>query len=806
MSRIIAVREDTTQRKTIRDDGDQLRILEGVTLDLNQDVIVSSADNIRLDVRGTVESTRFISSNASVYAINLDSSGVDLNIYETGSILGATRGVFIGGENANVFNAGTISAAGTALTINGGEIVNEGVIENTRSSFRPDLAIEILDGDTTIRNREDATISARGDRAIGSSGGVTQDDTLTVINDGLIEGARGDAINFFGVADVINRGTISAQFQAIEAETGTILNLGKITNGASSSLAVDVSNGTVDNRGTIEGGGIGVSFGYALNQGTIDLARTFSVGFTSFGGADLENRGTISGLGTGFRVGTTGEVRNSGIVDVGREGIDSSSSSSSTIINSGSITTGGVGVRLNNDSFVNFGSIVAATSGVVSDRGSEFRNAESGTVISQNGQAVIVLGIRNSLIVIVNEGIITSVNSDAILFNSFSDARLVNSGTLNGDVVDTSSATFPTAQNLTNNGTVNGSVSLGQGNDRYDGRGGAITGLIEMGEGDDAVLVGSGDETIDGGDGNDLVRFSGAIADYDITVNPEGSVTVEDLRTGAETDGTDTLTNVEVLRFADAITTIEQLLQDDILVSADQTGDILLDSELDSVTVEAGVTLTGEAGGELGTITGLVGNNSIINRGTITGPEAAIDFSAATLDVSILNQGTVEGDVTLGDGDDILNTLSGTITGDILLGNGNDTARGSAGDDRMFGQAGDDSLLGGDGDDFLVGGRGADSLNGGDGDDRLNGDLDNDRLFGRAGDDIIDGGEGIDTARYEGSFTDYDFDIANGILTVIDQRAATQGDTDTLTNVEILQFDDGIFTFNSSLGLIEAMG
>ena len=316
----------------------------------------------------------------------------------------------------------------------------------------------------------------------------------------------------------------------------------------------------------------------------------------------------------------------------------------------------------------------------------------------------------------------------------------------------------------------------------------------------------AGDETINGGDGSDLVRFSGAIGDYDITVNPDGSVTVEDLRTGVETDGTDTLTNVEVLRFADAITTIEQLLQDDILVSADQTGDILLDSELDTVTVEAGVTLTGEAGAEPATITGLFGNNSITNRGTITGPEAAIDFSAATLDVSILNQGNIEGSVTLGDGDDILNTLSGTIVGDILLGNGNDTARGSAGDDRMFGQAGNDSLLGGDGDDFLSGGRGADSLNGGDGDDRLNGDLDNDRLFGRAGNDILDGGDGTDTARYEGSFADYDFDIETGVITVIDQRAATQGDTDTLTNIEILQFDDGIFTFNSTLGLIEALG
>ena len=58
-----------------------------------------------------------------------------------------------------------------------------------------------------------------------------------------------------------------------------------------------------------------------------------------------------------------------------------------------------------------------------------------------------------------------------------------------------------------------------------------------------------GDDTIDGGAGNDTAYYSGAKADYVITKLADGSYTVRD--TVAGRDGTDTLANVENVGFSD---------------------------------------------------------------------------------------------------------------------------------------------------------------------------------------------------------------------------------------------------------------
>jgi Ca2+-binding RTX toxin-like protein len=114
---------------------------------------------------------------------------------------------------------------------------------------------------------------------------------------------------------------------------------------------------------------------------------------------------------------------------------------------------------------------------------------------------------------------------------------------------------------------------------------------------------------------------------------------------------------------------------------------------------------------------------------------------------------------------------------DLLLGgDGADILRGGLGNDRLRGEAGDDELFGDDGNDTLLGEAGADQLNGGGGRDTLTGGADN---------DIIDGGAGRDTAVFSGDFSEYSLSFAGGVLTVIGPDG-----TDTLTNVEQLQFDD----------------
>ena len=89
---------------------------------------------------------------------------------------------------------------------------------------------------------------------------------------------------------------------------------------------------------------------------------------------------------------------------------------------------------------------------------------------------------------------------------------------------------------------------------------------------------------------------------------------------------------------------------------------------------------------------------------------------------TILNSGTLQGNISLDDGNDIVDTSRGTVNGRIDMGGGNDTVLGSASADILAGGDGNDSLSGNAGNDFIAGGSGAD------------------RVFGNAGADGLEGG------------------------------------------------------------------
>ncbi len=89
-------------------------------------------------------------------------------------------------------------------------------------------------------------------------------------------------------------------------------------------------------------------------------------------------------------------------------------------------------------------------------------------------------------------------------------------------------------------GALNDILVGGGGNDTLNGGGGndVLSGLF-------------GDDRIDGGAGTDVAVFVGRRGDYRITQRPDGSWEVDGLRRSAEWDGTDIVSNVEILRFAD---------------------------------------------------------------------------------------------------------------------------------------------------------------------------------------------------------------------------------------------------------------
>lgn len=65
--------------------------------------------------------------------------------------------------------------------------------------------------------------------------------------------------------------------------------------------------------------------------------------------------------------------------------------------------------------------------------------------------------------------------------------------------------------------------------------------------GNDTLKGAGGKDVLHGGEGDDTAVYSGAITDYTVTRNADGTVTVADHRTGVASDGTDTLDSIEHL-------------------------------------------------------------------------------------------------------------------------------------------------------------------------------------------------------------------------------------------------------------------
>lgn len=104
-----------------------------------------------------------------------------------------------------------------------------------------------------------------------------------------------------------------------------------------------------------------------------------------------------------------------------------------------------------------------------------------------------------------------------------------------------------------------------------------------------------------------------------------------------------------------------------------------------------------------------------------------------------------------GDGDDTIygqdgaDRVNGNAGRDIMYGGfGDDTITGGIGNDTLNGEAGNDLLEGDDGNDTLSGEDGSDALYGGAGNDTLFGGAWDDTLFGEDGEDTLKGGNGND--------------------------------------------------------------
>ncbi|MBY5633636.1 metal-binding protein [Rhizobium leguminosarum] len=289
-------------------------------------------------------------------------------------------------------------------------------------------------------------------------------------------------------------------------------------------------------------------------------------------------------------------------------------------------------------------------------------------------------------------------------------------------------------------------ITTGAGNDNIAGGDGADT--LNGGAGYDSLNGGVGNDTLNGGDGNDVLS---------------GDVGNDVIRGGA---GNDTIDDGELFGSTPEIVDIDA-----------GDGD-------DRVAIERFApwnfgTIDGGAGIDTLRVTSLQGltikNVEILETAgwSVAGSSAQLE-SFDKIVWSTDPFGDFRASVALTDSahldlSDELGDLGSFIDGHAF---GIDVKTGS----------GDDEFTGTDGNDLF---------DGSGGNDILNGNAGNDKLTGGAGDDTINGGDGIDTAIFSGNFANYSFALNNGdhILT-----SAGEG-TDTLTDVELARFADGVYDF-----------
>ena len=292
----------------------------------------------------------------------------------------------------------------------------------------------------------------------------------------------------------------------------------------------------------------------------------------------------------------------------------------------------------------------------------------------------------------------------------------------------------------------------GAGNDRIEGRAGVDH--LDGGTGDDLLTGGAGNDVLDGYAGQDSASYTGARADYDVTVTAAGIV-LTDLRAGA--DGTDTVTGVESFVFSDGTVSAAVLSGAAPVLaaiadhdpSADAVAEMAVTGTATGVTIAA-VDTTGAAidvtfalvTDATGTTATLAGAFTIDALGVVTVQDGSlIDYETATGQTIWVRATSAAGDVlvtqvtlnVLDVFEPVVIPVTLTVLADLYVATSNDHFA-------VTGLAGNDTITTADGNDTLNGGSGNDSLSAGTGDDTF-------LVAAGNGYDAIDGGIGHDIIR-----------------------------------------------------------
>ncbi len=230
----------------------------------------------------------------------------------------------------------------------------------------------------------------------------------------------------------------------------------------------------------------------------------------------------------------------------------------------------------------------------------------------------------------------------------------------------------------------------------------------------------------DGAGDVDVAIFSGARDEYDIGLDALGRLTVSHTG-GAQTDGTDTISRIELLRFTD---------QDVDITNVAATGA----PDIDDTTPEEGQLLTASLG-DIADANGGINLATVAYQWQLDNGGGFADIAGATEATFTPGQAEANGALrvvvtfrdNLGHEEQRVSAATAPVV-DLLIGTeGPDSILGTGAADAIAGLGGDDTLNGAAGDDTINGGTGADSMTGGTGNDTFVVDSAGDALAETAG-------------------------------------------------------------------------
>ncbi|WP_424630065.1 Ig-like domain-containing protein [Bradyrhizobium sp. SYSU BS000235] len=452
------------------------------------------------------------------------------------------------GETLTIEQGGTVQGPTSAVVVNGGTsdtlVINDGNIKVLAAAGQKDDAITVNSGTVTVHNTGHGVIE-------GARHAITGPGAITVINDagGLIVGHNGSAVNMDNgsseaeAAHVTNYGTMLGDSAEIADSDGDAVDVdgivyldnygmirGEGANGTHKGEA-NVSEGVAAGGGTIHNYAGATIYGYGR---AIQIDNSSNA--AAFTSTTIINDGTIQGDGHGPKNYETGSANNINVDN--REAIDILGSFADTITNTatGKIL-GGVFTDGGADTLTNSGTMTALKDMAI-DMGAgddTVTNNATGTITGS-----VALGDGDDHLS--NDGTITVTSGNAVSMGA-GDDYMGLSGTITGNV---DGGAGNDEVNIQSTAHINGTVSLGDGNDHFQSLGeikaaDASAVAIDMGAGDDTVNLytgttvqgtielGTGNDilnstangsyVVDGGDGNDSIAMSSSPGGGDDVLN-----------------------------------------------------------------------------------------------------------------------------------------------------------------------------------------------------------------------------------------------------------------------------------------------